>query len=188
MSTSNKEEKKASTYKKVPLPDFMEYEHVCNANIFFRACYNLTFLVWTHHFTRFLNLDELWEMANKIWENLDECPDKVGEDEHKACYEVIKRIDPFLSCWYNYFFLCLLQQDKDNEEPKVDITASPYKLDRTYAWYFVVHFVNENHSDHKEIESTYYQEVYLKLQPIRQYQNFTAKVAQMLDPSAKLGL
>ena len=167
---------KASNYKKVKVPDFTNAENPCNDNRFFNACYHFSFLIWSHVWTKFLNLDEVWQVVNDAWEK-DTEPNKQPKEAHQESYNIIKAIDPTLFCWYNYFLLSLLSMDMSRKESKLkNVSKAIHKNTRRYAWYSVVHFVNQKSLEHEDISSDYYQAVYEKLQNNKTYKTTVAEI------------
>ena len=118
-SKTKVDKKKVGSYFKVPVPDFKNDDHECNTNVFFQACFYLSFMVWEHHFTQFYTFDEVWGIADQTYEN-DKETGKYDTDKetHDGFREVMEKVDPSLFCWYNYFFLQLLQDDKTSGKPK----------------------------------------------------------------------
>ena len=86
-----------SNYKKVKVPDFTNAENPCNDNRFFNACYHFSFLIWSHVWTKFLNLDEVWQVVNDAWKK-DTDPNKQPTEGYQESYDIIKAIDPTLFC------------------------------------------------------------------------------------------
>jgi len=111
MSSNTKAEKKAPTYQKVNVPDFTDAEDPCNTPPFFEACYYIAIMMLQHQWTQYLSLDEIWVICDQTWES-DTDTNKPVKEEHEEVYDILNKVDPTLFCWYNYFTLFLIQEDK----------------------------------------------------------------------------
>ena len=179
--------KKVSSYQKVSVPDFSDSEDPCNDNRFFSACYHFCFLIYSHVWTKFLNLDELWQLVDDAWK-VDTSPNKQPEESHQESYDIIKAIDPTLFCWYNYLLLSLFARDASLDQSRLEGgSKGVYKTARRYAWYSVVYFVNQNCAEHEDIDSEYYQEVHKKLQSVALYATIVSEIGRkkLVDSSTR---
>ena len=111
-------------YSKVEVPPFLNIMHECNDPRFFIACYYLTmFLRCLTPFSTLLSLEELKKLVDTKRESIPIQYRNPFDVYHRRFFFIIKKYDPTLYCWYNFYTLLIIPGGWNSHDKKVVFIA-----------------------------------------------------------------